>query len=145
MGWQRGSKHRFRLYPDLPLTIMRPHDSLVELPVSQVFGLTGLLWTIRYWRWRSISRRWQSVAATVQAQSFLRFATNAGWLSVSYTYTFADEVFTGELRKWIISKKTSKAESDPDTIDYSKRFPLGSRINVLVDPDRPRRSLGAAD
>jgi hypothetical protein len=120
---------------------MNPCDPPTELLARQVFGLGELLWTIRHWWWQRNSRRWQAVSATVQAQEFLRFATNAGWLSVSYTYAFANEVFSGEFRKWIISKKSSKAESDPETIDFSRRFPLGSQIGVRVDPEQPGRSV----
>jgi hypothetical protein len=119
---------------------MNSFNSPNNLHVRQVFGLAGLLWTIQHWWWQRNSRSWQIASATIQAQEFLRFSTNAGWLSVSYSYTFADEVFTGEFRKWIISKKTSRAESDPDTIDISKRFPLDSKIPVRVDPEQPGRS-----
>jgi hypothetical protein len=141
VGWWRWAKHRLRLYPHLPLIMMNSHNSPTELPVRQVYGLMELVWTIRNWWWQRNSPRWQSISATVRALEFLRFSTNAGWLSVSYTFTVADQLFSGELRKWIISKKTSKAESDPDTIDFSKRFRVDSQILVRVDPDQPVRSV----
>jgi hypothetical protein len=112
-----------------------------EFPVRQVWGLEELLWAIRHRLWRKSSQSWQAAFGTVEACSFLRFATNAGWFSVSYSYAFGNELFSGELRKWIIARKTSRAESDPDTIEVSKLFPLGLQIRVRVDPKRPARSV----
>ena len=117
------------------------HDLEPEFRVRQVFGIEQLIWAFRYWRWRRHVLNWQIVSGHIEAQEFLRFATNAGWLSVSYSYTFGKKVFSGEFRKWIISKKTSKAESDPDTIEFFKRFPVGSQVRVQVDPQQPTRSV----
>jgi hypothetical protein len=50
-------------------------------------------------------------------------------------------LFIGELRHWIVATKTSIAESDPDTLAFSSRFPPGSSIQVRVDPSHASRSV----
>lgn len=140
-GRLRRSEYLFRFYPYLPMTILDSHDSVTEFSTRQVFGIEQLLWTFRTWLWRRRARKWQVVPGSIAGREFLRLATNAGWLSLSYTYTFDRQVFSGELRKWIVSRKTSKAESDPDTIEFSRRFPVGSQIRVRVDPQQPARSV----
>ena len=77
----------------------------------------------------------------VEGREFLRFATNAGWFSVHYTHDCSSETLVGETRTWIISKKTSKAESDPDTLQASKDYPPGPEIRLRVDPREPSRSV----
>jgi len=120
---------------------MNPHESLTEFAARQVFGIGELLWAGRHWCWQRRAHAWQAVSGRIESREFLRFATNAGWFSVSYSYTYGKGVFSGEFRKWIISRKTSKAESDPDTIEFSKHFPVGSQIRVRVDPQEPARSV----
>ena len=120
---------------------MNSHDLLTELPARQVFGIGELLWAVRYWHWRRRAQDWQVVCGRIEAREFVRFATNAGWFSVSYSYAFREGTFSGEFRKWILSKKTSKAESDPDVIEFSKRFLVGSQIRVRVDPRQSARSV----
>jgi len=81
------------------------------------------------------------VTAKIETHEFLRFATNAGWLSTWYSYTFRGGFFSGEFRKYIVAKKTSKAESDPETIALLRRFSVGSQIQIRIDPDRPAKSI----
>lgn len=120
---------------------MNTKDSVTEFSVRQVFGIGGLLWAVRYWWRRTHAQRWEVVPARVEAREFLRFATNAGWFSVSYSYVFGGGRFSGELRKWMISTKTSKAESDPDTIEFSRRFPVNMQLQIRVDPSEPAKSV----
>jgi hypothetical protein len=115
-----------------------------EFAARQVFGPGDLLWAIRNRLCQRKSQGWQVVPARVEAHEFLRFSTNAGWFSVRYSYAFGKEVFSGEMRKWIIARKTSRAESDPDTIELSKLFPVGSQIQVRVDPTQPARSVAVS-
>jgi hypothetical protein len=116
-------------------------DSTMEFPTRQVFGAAEILWAIRFWLWRLRSKRWKVVTGRVSGREFLRFATNAGWFSVHYTHDCSSETLVGETRTWIISKKTSKAESDPDTLQASKDYPPGSEIRLRVDPREPSRSV----
>jgi len=113
------------------------------LPARQVTGVGELVWAIRRWWWERNSQSWQVAVGRVEACDFLRFATNAGWFSARYSYSFGTEVFSGEMRKWIIARKSSRAETDPDTIELSKLYPVGSQIRVRVDPKEPTRSVVA--
>jgi hypothetical protein len=123
------------------MTLFNSHDSVTTLAVRQVAGLGQVLWDCRRRFWRIRARKWHIVDATIAGREFLRFAANAGWLSLSYTYRYGEQLFSGEFRKWIISHKTSTAESDPETIAFSKRFPENSIIRVRVDPRDPTRSV----
>ncbi len=118
-----------------------PDSAISELHVRQVFGIGEVLWAVLYRRWRKRAQDWPTVPGRIEAREFLRFATNAGWLNVSYSYTFQGAAFSGEFRKWILSKKTSKAESDPETIGLCRRFPLGPQITVRVNPLQLSRSV----
>jgi hypothetical protein len=120
---------------------MKSHDSMTEFPVRQVIGLRELLWTLRYRRWKRHSQHWKIIPGRIEGREFLRWAPNAGWFAVVYSYKFDESMFGGELRKWIISKKTDAAESDPSTIDFSRLFPPSAQISVKVDPEHPNRSV----
>jgi hypothetical protein len=116
-------------------------DSPMGFPARQVFGIAELLWMIRCWRWKQHAREWEVVDGKVVGREFLRFSSNGGWFSLFYTYNFSGQIHSGELRKSMMSRKTSKAETDPDTVEFSKRFPDKLPIRVRVDPEKPSRSV----
>jgi hypothetical protein len=120
---------------------LKRRDSLTEIPARQVSGIPELFWALRYWRWRRHSERWEVVDGRVAGREFLRFSSNGGWFSLTYTYIFGEEMHSGELRKWLMPKKTSKAETDPATAEFSERFPNNAQIRVRVDPQQPGRSV----
>ncbi len=109
-------------------------------PTSQVFGISEIVWSIRDYWYRRRSRQWQIAVATVDGREFLRWAANAGWFSICYTYSVGGEVFSGEFRFGIISRESS-AERDRRIIDFSARVPPGTRIQVRTDPSNPMRSF----
>ncbi len=120
---------------------MTIRDSITEFPVEQVWGLPQLLWSVGY-RWRRMrSQKLPAALATIESRSFLRFSSNAGWLCVSYSYTVGEDVFSREVRKWWVSKVSSRAETDPVTVELSRQFPPGSRLQVRIDSDCAARSV----
>lgn len=124
---------------------LRDEEALQELgsggqiSVRQVFGAGELFWAVQQSRLRPRSGSWPVVTATVEGRDILRFASNAGWLAVRYSYAFAGEVFSGELRMGVRARNS--LERDPNTSDFFSRFPQGSHIRVRVDPQNPIRSV----
>jgi hypothetical protein len=125
----------------LAMLSLNHRDSLTEIPARQVSGISELFWAIRYWRWSRNSQDWEIVVGKVAGREFLRFSSNGGWFSLDYAYVFDGQIHSGELRKWIMPKKTSTAATDPVTVELSKRFPDNAQIQVRVDPQQPDRSV----
>jgi len=76
---------------------------------------------------------------TVEGVAFRRWASTRGWLSLVYSYVFAQEHLSGEFRISIRSHTT--VESDPYAVELSKRFSPGTHIRLRVDPAHPNRSI----
>jgi hypothetical protein len=78
----------------------------------------------------------------LEGREILRFAFNAGWLAVFYSYAIDAELFSGEVWMGMISRKSSTLERDPKTFEFFSRFPQGLQIRVRVHPEHPTQSVG---
>ena len=106
--------------------------------VRSVFGYSEILWSLRQIVRRRCSGTWSPVRATVEGYEFLAAGQN-GWLVIFYSYEFAGERYSGEVRTWLMVRYPGQEESVCDVI---RRFPRGAQIDVRVDPRRPARSVG---
>ena len=106
--------------------------------VRPVLGYSEIVWALRQVVRRRRSSAWATVKATVEGYEFLAARQN-GWLVVFYSYEVAGEVYSGELREWLMLRYPGDEEPISDAIS---RFPRGSQINVCVDPRHPARSVG---
>jgi len=106
--------------------------------VRSVFGYSEILWALRQVVRRRLSSRWEAVKATVEGHEFLAARQN-GWVVIVYSYEFAGELYSGELRKWLILRYPG---DDGPVSDVITRFPRGAQIDVSVDLRHPARSVG---
>ena len=68
----------------------------------------------------------------------LLMARQNGWFVIFYSYGFDGAQYSGEWRKWLLFSLSS-VESRTGTV--RGRFPVGSKVNVRVDPKNPSRSI----
>jgi len=112
----------------------------VELYVVRpALGYSEILWALRQIIRKRRSSAWATVTATVEGYEFLAASQN-GWLVVFYSYEFAGELYSGELRTWLMRRYPGDEER---ISDFIARFPRGAHLDVRVDPGRPSRSVVA--
>lgn len=110
----------------------------VELyTVRSVLGYSEIFWAFRQIVRRRRSCTWATIKATVEGYEFLAARQN-GWLVIFYSYEFAGELYSGELRTWLMLRYPGDEEPVSDVIT---RFPRGTQIDACVDPRHPARSV----
>jgi hypothetical protein len=116
---------------------MVPSAAMAPIPIRNALGYGELLWSLRHWFNRRISRQWGLMLGTVEGYELL-MANRNGWLVVFYSYQFEGKSFSGEWRKWLLFSFSSV---EAETEKVTARFPIGSKVAVRVDPNSPSRSI----
>jgi len=73
----------------------------------------------------------------MEGYEFLSARQN-GWFVVFYSYDFDGRCFSGEWRIWLTFGFSSIEE---ETAKVIARLPVGTRIDLRVDPKNPSRSV----
>ena len=108
-----------------------------EFPVRNALGYGELLWSLRQWVARRRATQWPIVLGTVEGFELLMARQN-GWFVIFYSYGFDGARYSGEERKWLLFSLSSV---ESRTSKVTARFPIGSKVNVRVDPKEPSRSI----
>jgi len=106
-------------------------------PVRNALGYGELFWSLRQWLNRRRSSHWSQALGTVEGYELLMARQN-GWFVVFYSYEFNGGRFSGEWRKWLLFTPSS-VESRTGRV--AARLPIGSKVELRVDPSNPNRSI----
>jgi hypothetical protein len=105
-------------------------------PIRNVLGYGELFWSLRQWLTKRRSLDWQQVLGTVEGYELLTPSRN-GWFVVFYSYELEGKQFSGEWRTWLLFSFSSMESKTGKVI---ARLPVGSKIELRVDPDDPTQS-----
>lgn len=106
-------------------------------PERSILGYEAIAWSLRHWIRRRKSAQWFRTKGIVEGYEFLAARDN-GWFVVFYSYGFASQQLSGEWRKWLLFTSWIQDKSTRKIID---RLPIGTKINVRVNPSNPNESV----